>query len=429
MAPPTRPQNTDDALRRIYKDPKNPGSFSGVKALYREAKKAGIPVGEAAVKEFLQGETAYTKHGRVIAANKGVLNERIITSGPYDLWEADLMDFPKARPQLVAANRNGRRTTTATVGPKYILTVIDVFTKHAWAEPLMKKTLAVVLKAFQAILDRGVPAQTQLNALRTDAGTEFFNRPMKALYKARGINHYRAQKEPGAAVVERFNRTLGEKFARYVTNTPAVSQMDLVAILPDVVTAYNNSLHSAIKDEPADLQETAYRTGGKDIHEVLEDLRKDPDAGKAEAEQMMMAKYMAGTTAGRYKDPNPLDPVDGPRPQNPLRVGDLVRVLVRKNMFEKGRAKTFSDEVWKIRDKGVGGNPNAYRLEDEQGEEMIGKMYRRQLQRVSRPPEAWELIVLRRRHLRGRNKEILVQWVGYPHLRPEWIPAQDVDEG
>ena len=139
MAPTTRPPPgpTDNALRRIYRDPKNPGSFSGVKALYREAKKAGIPVCEAAVKEFLQGETAYTKHGRVIAAKKGVLNERIITSGPYDLWEADLMDFPKARPQLVHGNNNNRRTRTrtTTVGPKYILTVIDVFTKHVFALP------------------------------------------------------------------------------------------------------------------------------------------------------------------------------------------------------------------------------------------------------------------------------------------------------
>ena len=86
------------ALRRIYSTPGNPGSFGGIKPLWRQAKKEGLKVNKAQVKEFLQGQDAYTKHGRIIKAKKGVLNERIITSGPFDLWEADLMDFPEARP-------------------------------------------------------------------------------------------------------------------------------------------------------------------------------------------------------------------------------------------------------------------------------------------------------------------------------------------
>jgi hypothetical protein len=114
-------------------------------------------------------------------------------------------------------------------------------------------------------------------------------------------------------------------------------------------------------------------------------------------------------------------------------VGTPVRIHVRKNMFEKGRAKNFSDEVrnfsdevWTVKEAGVGGNPNAYVLEDDQGEAMVGKVYRRQLQRLSRRPDNWEVTVLRRRHLRGRDKEILVQWVGYPHLPPQWILEKDI---
>lgn len=410
------PERVEKVLRRIYTDPKSAGAFGGVQSLLRQSKKEGLKVNKDTVKNFLEGQDAYTKHGRIIASKKGVLNERIITSGPYDLWEADLMDYPKSRPQ--------QRTPAGL--PKYILTVVDAFTKNAWVEPLLNKNGPTMVKAFTAILDRALPDKVQLDNLRTDAGTEFFNRGMKALYTARGINHYRAQKEPGASIVERFNRTLGEKLARYATHNPHYGQRELVDVLPQVVEAYNNTTHSATKTEPTTLHEAAYTTGGKGIKEVLADLKKDPSAGRDEAEAEMMAKFMSHTTAGRYKDPNPLDPVNGPAVQDPLPVGTAVRVNVRKNMFEKGRAKNFSDEVWTVKEAGVGGNPNAYALEDDQGEPMVGKIYRRQLQRLSRRPNEWEVTVLRRRHLRGRDKEIQVQWVGHPHLPPQWIAEKDI---
>lgn len=352
-------EKTECALRRIYKDPSKPGSFGGIEPLLRRARQEGHKVNRKTVKAFLEGENAYTLHGRIIQSKKGVLNERIITSGPFDLWEADLMDAPKGRPQ-----RMGRRQEGVF---KYLLTVIDVFSKYAWVEPMKTKTPVEMERVFSKVLSEGIPSNTQLDNLRTDAGTEFFNKRMKKFYIDHGINHYRAQKEPGAAVVERFNRTIGDKLERFTTANLEATQPQLLEALVGIVAAYNDSRHSATKKEPSDLHDAAYDTGRKTIGEILEEVKKDPSAGRAEAEEQMMARYMSATTAGRYKDPNPLDPVDGPRVQDPLHEGTHVRVNIRKNMFEKGRAKNFSDEVWTVKEAGAGGNPNAYRLMDEGG--------------------------------------------------------------
>lgn len=406
------------ALRRIYRDPSKPGSFGGVLGLHRQAKKEGIEnVNKEDVKRFLESENAYTLHGRVIRSKKGVLNERIIVSGPFDLWEADLMDPPKGRRQ------RGKHVTGRV---KFLLTVVDASSKHAWVEPMVSKTAKELKRAFGKILAEGIPAETRLDNLRTDAGTEFFNAEMKKFYKDNGINHYRAQKEPGAALIERFIRTLGDKFERYTTANPQSTQADILAHLPGFVAAYNASQHSATRTTPDNIHDNAFETGGKNAEQILQELRADPTAGREQAEAQMGARYMSLSYKGRYKDPNPLDPVHGKKKEgSDIEVGTPVRLLLRKNMFEKGRKKTFTDEVWTVKEVNVGGNPNAYYLMDGNGETMVGKVYRRQLQRLSAQPETWEINVIGRRTRNG-VPQIQVEWVGHPQSAREWIPESSI---
>ena len=398
----------DEALRRIYRDPSNPGAFAGVKALYREAKRQGHKVNEKYVKEFLEGEDPYTLHARVVRARKNVMNERVMTGGPYDLWEADLMEPTKPRGTTPAIQRTKI---------KFWLVVIDAFTRFAWVEKLENKTATSMIAALTRILDRGLPAHAKLNHLRTDQGTEFMARPVRAFLRERGINHYIAQKEPGAALAERFIRTLGAKYERYVTSNPSATKQQLMNKLPQFVEGYNASEHSSVKHPPADLQAAAYRLGSKSSEAIVEALQRDPTDGEEDSKLLNEAHRLSHTPAGRYKDPNPLNPVNGPRAEAPLKKGQNVRVLVRKHIFEKGRKKNFSEEIWRIKETKAGGNPNSYQLEDDKGEEMIGKVYRRFLQPVRRSG-VYEVEVVRR-----RGNYILVRWVGYDQTTPEpqWI--------
>ena len=57
-----------------------------------------------------------------------------------DTWTADLADFEKFK----RVNR----------GYRYILVVLDTFSRYAWARPLKQKTGAEVANAFQNILQK-----------------------------------------------------------------------------------------------------------------------------------------------------------------------------------------------------------------------------------------------------------------------------------
>lgn len=67
-------------------------------------------------------------------------------------WQADLVEM------IPYSSENK--------GMKYILTVIDTFSKFAWAIPLKSKACAHVTTAFKSLLDKG----RQPKNLQTDKG-------------------------------------------------------------------------------------------------------------------------------------------------------------------------------------------------------------------------------------------------------------------
>lgn len=102
-------------------------------------------------------------------------------------------------------------------GMKYILCVIDVFSKYAWAVGMKTKKAQDVTAAFRKILteSRGTASVGPPRNLQTDQGLEFFNKIFDALCKREGINHYHTYSVMKASIVECFNRTLKELLWRH----------------------------------------------------------------------------------------------------------------------------------------------------------------------------------------------------------------------
>jgi len=98
-------------LKVTYYDSKNPGSFGGVQSLSK--------VADQPAKEWLSGQEAYTLHRPV---RRNFQRRRIIVSGINEQWQVDLIDLTK----LKKFNN----------GHTFVLIVIDVFWKFAWAESL-----------------------------------------------------------------------------------------------------------------------------------------------------------------------------------------------------------------------------------------------------------------------------------------------------
>lgn len=76
-------------------------------------------------------------------ARRNFPTRQVILKGIHDLWQSDLVDIQ------AYAKENGQN--------RYILTVINCFTKEAYAKPLKSKSGLDVTKAFEEILQQNVP--------------------------------------------------------------------------------------------------------------------------------------------------------------------------------------------------------------------------------------------------------------------------------
>ena len=147
-------------------------------------------------------------------------------------WQADLADVT-----LIADKNQGHR---------FILTVIDIFSRYAWARPLKSKRGEEVAAAFKDIFREGrIPKRVQ-----TDQGKEFENRHVRELFDEHKIELFSVKSAYKAAIVERFNRTLKHKVWRYFTSANTHKWTN---ILQDAVTSYNQSLHRSIGYKPAEV--------------------------------------------------------------------------------------------------------------------------------------------------------------------------------
>ncbi len=113
-----------EILSKIYYDTMDSGSFGGITRLLKRAHELGHKdINREDVKNFLKDQFAYTLHK---PARRHFARNPTYVSGSDAQCQDDLTDMK----QLVKEND----------GYRYILTVIDIFSKYAWAEPVKDKS-------------------------------------------------------------------------------------------------------------------------------------------------------------------------------------------------------------------------------------------------------------------------------------------------
>ena len=89
---------------------------------------------------------------------------RVIARGVDNIWAADLVDM--------------KAFAKDNEGVKYLLTVLDVFSKYGWILPLKTKTGVEVANALRHIFKERKPEK-----LWVDKGKEFYNKDVKSLIR------------------------------------------------------------------------------------------------------------------------------------------------------------------------------------------------------------------------------------------------------
>ena len=125
----------EDYLKKIYYDVSHPASFAGPQKLYKMVQQEGkYNIGMHRIRRFLHNQESYSLHKPV---RRRFQRNHVISAEKDDLWMADLIDMVKFEKW--------------NQGYKYILLVIDTFSKYVWLRPLQSKTGDAVTNAFKDI--------------------------------------------------------------------------------------------------------------------------------------------------------------------------------------------------------------------------------------------------------------------------------------
>ena len=232
-----------------------------------------------------------------------------------NIWGVDLADMQSLRKK--------------NKGIKYLLCVIDLYSKYAFVVPLKDKKGISIVNAFNKIIKQSNGAKP--NKIWVDQGGEFYNRVFKTWLSDNDIIMYSTYNEGKSVVAERFIRTLKNKLYKHMTATGKNVYYD---VLDDIVNEYNNAKHNTIKMKPIDVG---------DNKRVYIDEHNEKDS--------------------RFK------------------VGDRVRISIFKSIFAKGYTPNWSKEMF-IVDKINDTVPYTYNLKDLNDEEIIGSFYDRELQKT-----------------------------------------------
>ncbi|XP_053372970.1 uncharacterized protein LOC128546459 [Mercenaria mercenaria] len=362
-------------LHRIYTDPSHPASFSGPDRLKREADREGkFEFSKREVKTFLESQDTYSINRPVRRRFK---RNRIVVSGLYQQYDMDLCDMAKLR------RYRGNR------GTRFLLVLIDVFSRFAFVRPLKNKTVQAVAEALEDILTQGrKPVRC-----RSDRGSEFKSKAVQDLLRRLGVKHYFTTSDLKCQPVERLNQTLKSAIYKWCYQNRSFAY---VTVLEQLVHGYNHRVHSALFGlSPSEVNES----------------------NQAKLWNLM---YVGSKSVRRRSA----------RLYFKYEVGTLVRVSLAKRTFERSFSQKFTDTLYKIRGRVYRENVPVYFLMDLEEEPIKVAFYEPELQRVRKNLDGmrpWEIETVLKTRKVGRNQEVLVRYRGLGPKFDRWIPKSSVN--
>lgn len=346
-------------LEKVYYNPRHPASFGSVAKL---SKATGV--GRKKVEKWLMGQPAYTLHRQ---ARKKYPTRKYIVHDIDEQWQADLAEVG-----LIADKNQGNR---------YILTVIDIFSRYAWCRALRNKQGKTVSEALNDIFKEGrIPKW-----LQTDQGKEFQNRFVQDLLRSHHVEWFAVKSAYKAAFVERFNRTLKQRMWKYFT---AENRMTWTEALQDVVHAYNYSVHRIIGRRPAEVSRS-------DVDEMREEM------------------YQRKKTSKDKDD---------------IQLGQKVRISKVRSIFAKSYLPSWTEEIFTVAAIQRKNTPLTYTLKDYNDELVEGSFYREEIQPVIKKDDVYLVERVIRKKRQAGETWCFVKWKGYPTSFNSWVRQRDMQD-
>jgi hypothetical protein len=256
-----------EALKALYYDPSK--GFGNMKKFKDRVKESGLKATKDEIENFYKSQS-------IVQVMKPIIKQKKYSS-IYSLYSGHLyqMDI-----MIYDRYQYGHY--------KYILCVIDVYSRYAEARALTNRTNDNILKNMIDIFKTmKEPEQIQCdNEFNKNLFNEYFKeRDIKVIYSDPDMINKNA-------IVERFNKTLAILLQKIRIGT---KNYNWPSFLKDAINNYNTSIHSTTKETPKDIFTNEKRN----------------------RQQILLIS-------------------------NPFKVGDKVRVVRKKKLFDKADVISFS---------------------------------------------------------------------------------------
>ena len=280
----------------------------------------------------------------------------VVTRFIDDLWQADLIDM--------------QSHSKKNYGFKFILVVIDTYSKYVFVEPLKNKSGKECTKGMLSILKKANP-----KFLQTDNGTEFYNAQFQDLMKKYKIKHYSSYSVIKCSIAERVIRTLKNNIYKHFTATGTWNWYNTIS---KIIHNYNNTKHRTIKCTPSEA--------------------------RMDTNKIKFNTYINSETLYKPK----------------FKVNDKVRISKYKHVFSKGYTPNWTTEIFTV-SKVLQTNPVTYQLKDESGSIILGGFYEQEIKLTDFPNT-----FLIERIVKKIGNKMLVKWLGFDSSQNSWISSSDI---
>ena len=139
------------------------------------------------------GQGLRSKDANIIAEElhkpiiKHFKRRKVIINHLDEIWAIDLAEMPSSN------------------GFKYILVIIDCWSKYSWCVPIKNKTGEIVMNALKDVINKSKRCPKKI---WSDDGKEFWNQTFKTFLKEKSIELYSTKNETKSCIVERLIKTL-----------------------------------------------------------------------------------------------------------------------------------------------------------------------------------------------------------------------------
>lgn len=246
-------EKQDTLLKRVYYNPK--GGFGSVARLWQAVKDSELNLKLADVKEWHDAQNIAQVY-KETKRTAGISNMHARGIGQI---KADLIDM----------SNYGKWNK----GNNWILTMIDLYSRRAWAFSVHRKSPKDIAPFIREVYDELMSLKhvdSHNITFTADDGNEwkgevkaYFNKHEIPVYVANPNNNTKHR----TSTVERFNRSL----LNYLTKVMAYRESNkYIDILDEVIDGYNENVHSTTKLKPIDVYDGK---ANYDVGEVENDIK------------------------------------------------------------------------------------------------------------------------------------------------------------